>query len=356
MSKKTQPAPSKRANSTSKQNAERWKTKEVIIPVALALLTLFGTITAAIIGSPFIDRLFPAPTATLAPTSVPKPQITPFPNKSGDKIFFLRNNDYYMMSLDGTYITQIVKNPQAFILCPSISNDGEKLVFTSNVEGHTDIYTINRDGSDLRNLTNSVGFDEICGIWRPDNKQILFYRQYSTTSDILTIDIDGKNETNVTNSYIGDLGAMNTVTETAWSPDGTKFVFQSDRDGDYNVYIYDMLSKQTYKVTDSKNDDYKASWSPDGTKTVYTSVIQGENTDIFVIDVTNLSSLPTIGINITNNSAHDTDASWSPDGKQIVFTSDRNGNSEIYVMDADGNNIRKITNSPENENRPRWIR
>jgi TolB protein len=331
-----------------------WTTIPGILTGIAALITAIG---GFILVLSQLQKPTPIPTPTAKEsTSVPQPQITPFPNKSGDKVFFSRNNDYYMMSLDGTYQIRIIKNPEAYIQRPSITSDGENLLFTSNIEGHTDIYTINRDGSNLRNITNSIGYDEILGSWKPDNKQILFYRQYSTTSDILIIDADGKNETNVTNSFIGDFGAMNTITEMAWAPDGKKFVFQSDQEGDYNVYICDLSSKQTYKVTNNKTDDYKAAWSPDGTKIVYTSVIKGNNTDIFVIDVTNLSLLPAIGINITNHPAHDTEGLWSPDGKQIVFVSDRDGNGEIYVMDIDGKNIRKITNTPENENYPRWIK
>ena len=47
---------------------------------------------------------------------------------------------------------------------------------------------------------------------------------------------------------------------------------------------------------------------------------------------------------ITNNDASDGDAAWSPDGTQIVFVSDRDGDQEIYPMNADGNGVSKVTN------------
>ena len=46
--------------------------------------------------------------------------------------------------------------------------------------------------------------------------------------------------------------------------------------------------------------------------------------------------------------------SWSPDGKQIVFHSDRDGNQEIYLMNADGSNIRRLTNNPSIDRGPFW--
>ena len=59
--------------------------------------------------------------------------------------------------------------------------------------------------------------------------------------------------------------------------------------------------------------------------------------------------------NLTNNSAdegggHD----WSPDGNKIVFSSDRDGNNELYVMDADGSNQTRLTNTLADEFGPDW--
>ena len=351
MPQKARSAAVKTSPEARKYSAQRWKTKEVIIPLVIALVGLVG----AIIGGPLIERLWPTPKAIEA-TSIPQPQITPFPNRSGDKLFFSRNDDSFMMSLDGTYTTRVADNPAAYIYRPSITIDGETLLFTSNIEGHTDIYTINRDGSNLRNVTNSIGYDEIRGSWKPDKKQILFYRQYSIDSDILTIDADGKNETNLTKAFGGGPSAMNTIMPMAWAPDGSKFVFQSNLGGDYDIYVYDLSSRRIYQITDNATGDYKAAWSPDGIHIVYTSEVSGTNTDIFVADVANLDVLPKAGVNITNHPAHDTDASWSPDGSQIVFISNRDGNPEIYIMDMDGGNLKKITNTPEAEQEPQWIK
>ena len=49
------------------------------------------------------------------------------------------------------------------------------------------------------------------------------------------------------------------------------------------------------------------------------------------------------------------DPSWSPDGKRIAFVSTREGNREIYVMDADGKNPRRLTNNPRNDIDPVWF-
>ena len=51
-------------------------------------------------------------------------------------------------------------------------------------------------------------------------------------------------------------------------------------------------------------------------------------------------------INLTNHPAEDSNPSWSPDGTRIAFDSDRDGNLEIYVMEADGANPINLTNNP----------
>ena len=58
--------------------------------------------------------------------------------------------------------------------------------------------------------------------------------------------------------------------------------------------------------------------------------------------------------NLTNNRDNDWWPSWSPDGKRIVFVSERDGNREIYVMDADGENPRRLTNNPNEDWYPSW--
>ena len=63
--------------------------------------------------------------------------------------------------------------------------------------------------------------------------------------------------------------------------------------------------------------------------------------------------------NLTNNPVYDSGPSWSPDGERIAFASSRNRNkhdTNIYVMDADGGNLQRLTQDSEVDNRPDWAR
>jgi Tol biopolymer transport system component len=57
---------------------------------------------------------------------------------------------------------------------------------------------------------------------------------------------------------------------------------------------------------------------------------------------------------LTNNDADDVCPAWSPDGTQIAFVSNRGGNDEIYVMNADGSGQRRLTNNDADDGFPAW--
>jgi TolB protein len=59
-------------------------------------------------------------------------------------------------------------------------------------------------------------------------------------------------------------------------------------------------------------------------------------------------------VRLTNNAASDVNPGWSPDGKKIVFHSLRDGNREIYVMNADGSNPTRLTTDPTDDVGPDW--
>ena len=78
-------------------------------------------------------------------------------------------------------------------------------------------------------------------------------------------------------------------------------------------------------------------WSPDGRTIVFVSWRDG-NGEVYAMDAD--GSGPR---NLTQNPANDVRPAWSPDGRSIAFVSRRDGNSEIYVMNADGSRKRNLT-------------
>ena len=121
------------------------------------------------------------------------------------------------------------------------------------------------------------------------------------------------------------------------------------------VGINNETEYEIRRLTDNPGIDKSPSWSPDG-RIAFASSRGNENTDIYVMNASggNLRRL-------TNHTSQDGDPSWSPDGRSIAFFSLRDDspeiagiNPEIYVMDADGDNVRRLTNHNAWDYVPSW--
>jgi TolB protein len=124
----------------------------------------------------------------------------------------------------------------------------------------------------------------------------------------------------------------------AWSHDGKKIAFISDRDGRPNVYVMDAdgkRAKQLSKETGEKDHCYCPTWSHDGKKIAYCRNRDGKGVDTLVVDADG-SKDPT---SIRDNAW---DPAWSPNGKKIAFTTLTDKGFKVCVMDPDGGNVKEF--------------
>ena len=115
------------------------------------------------------------------------------------------------------------------------------------------------------------------------------------------------------------------------TPGPARIVFQSNRDGNSEIYSMNPDGSAQTRLTDHPAGDENPRISPDGTKIVWTSNRDG-NAEVYSMNVdgTNVRRL-------TENAAADTQPTWSPDGTRIAFVSTRGGGVyDLYVMNANG--------------------
>jgi eukaryotic-like serine/threonine-protein kinase len=134
----------------------------------------------------------------------------------------------------------------------------------------------------------------------------------------------------------------------AWSPDGQRVAFNSDRDGDMNIWVRDLKDGSTRALTHGPGGDYQANWSPDGRSLAFFSSRSG-NADIWKVDVASGALTP-----LTREPSTDVNPFYSPDGRWIAFQSDRSGRLEVWVMGADGSSPRPLTSVGVSGHFLRW--
>ena len=157
--------------------------------------------------------------------------------------------------------------------------------------------------------------------------------------EIFVADYDGANQRRVT--FDGDI-----VLTPNWSPDGGSIAYTSFRGGFQSV-VFAAVGEGRRGPLRVGGKTWLPAWSPDGARVAFTSNRNG-NEEIYVAnaDGSGLARL-------TRHWAIDTSPAWSPDGRQIAFTSGRTGRPQIWVMDADGGNQRQLTDERYCD-RPTW--
>ncbi len=222
-----------------------------------------------------------------------------------------------------------------------------KIAFSSDRDGNVEIYAIDTDGTNLVRLTNHPARDTQPA-WSPDGGKIAFTsdRRNGFSLEIFVMNADGEKLVQLTTDHAP---AVNDESPS-WSPDGMRIAFASNRGDSYDIYVMDTDANNLVQLTRGRAKEVTPRWSPDGTQIAFTSSGNVLKSEIYVMDADGENP-----VNLTQNpEALNKNPSWSPDGRQIAFESRRVGNHDIYVMDADGKNVIQLDNHVAWDAFPVW--
>ncbi len=251
----------------------------------------------------------------------------------------------YSVRPDGGGLHQLTAGP--FVdLCPAYSATGKNLAFCSNRSGSFEIWTMTANGHHLRQLTNIVfaSFPD----YSPHGGRIAFDGQVAgdPNDEVFVMNADGSHLRQLTSG-----GGNNDW--PAWSPDGRRLAFISDRTGFEQVYTMRADgARQTELTFQPVAHDQVPDWRPDGRQIAYTQGDIGVNERIWVMNADGSAQHQ-----VSTGTADDFGPAWSPDGRQIAFVRDfLNGDRPVMVMHADGGNAHAVYDptATVTQNVPAW--
>ncbi|MEJ7603305.1 MAG: hypothetical protein WKG01_35790 [Kofleriaceae bacterium] len=171
--------------------------------------------------------------------------------------------------------------------------------------------------------------------------KLAFTAKGKATSKIYAMDFDGANAYSISNN-------SSTNILPAWSPSGaiayTSFMRQNP-----DLYVSGGAGGRPKKLSGQPGMNTGASWSPDGSKIALTLSKDG-NPEIYVINASDGSVVR----RITNDKSIDTSPAWSPDGGQLAFVSDRNGGPQIFVVSSSGGAPSQVSFNGSYNTTPTW--
>jgi WD40 repeat protein len=220
------------------------------------------------------------------------------------------------------------------------SPDGTKIAFMNNYDGDYEICVMNADGTGTKQLTKNSSFDGYPS-WSPDGTQIAFTSNRDGDLDIWVMNADASEQTNITSDDPSNNDAPR------WSPDGRWIANETDRYGGVSAELISPDGTRQAAIGSIQYTTWFDSWSPDG-KSLLVDSNRGGDYDIYRYDITGTAPLQWDLLEakiVSDDNAVEGPAIWSPDGKQIALSSNRDGDFEVYVMNADGGPQRQVTHN-----------
>jgi TolB protein len=246
--------------------------------------------------------------------------------------------EIYIADYDGANQRRITVSRQ-LNLNPSWSPDARAIAYTT-YRPNPDIVVSFIDQGLLQNPTKGVGTNYL-PVYSPDGTRIVFMSARDGNPEIYAINVDGSNLRRLTNHPAGD------GTPT-WSPNGQQIAFVSDRTGSPQIYLMGADGSNVRRLTTNESWADRPTWSPSGLNEIAYSGRTGPAFDIKIYDVASGQTRQ-----ITFGEGSNEGPAYSPNGRHLAFTSTRSGGTQVFTIGRDGRNLRQITRTGNNQT-PAW--
>ncbi|MGA9532194.1 MAG: hypothetical protein WBR18_05710 [Anaerolineales bacterium] len=278
------------------------------------------------------------PTAAPTPTAIRPPRLGKIVyvcQPSGD----MRFDQLCLIHPDGSEQQQLTTEPMKDHFYPSLSPDGESVVFSANLDGPDEIYEMPLTGVPRRLTYQDNAYAPAIS---PNGSQIVYTQIDGSVSSVWLMNRDGSDAHQL----------VSQAWDPVWSPGGEWILHASDRGGSVQLWRISALGGQPEQLTSMANLRGRSDWSPDGT---WLATYAGEPWHREIVRI----RLADGSVQRLTDGGNNLAPSFSPDGGWIAFTSyrdklrDENG-CEIYVMHLESRTIFRLTDNDTCDWQPRW--
>ena len=300
--------------------------------LALTVVVLTGTIS----GFAFLSRAFRDPGVEIGVQPSMANGAIVYARVSGDLQH--RSQHLWIVEPDGSgrQLTSEVDAGGTTETYPDVSPDGKTVVFVaSRSDGTIGLYTVLIDSGQVRPLTIPAT-SGTQPTWSPDGTQVAFVGRDASTAGLFVVNADGSD------ARVIDTG-LRGVNWPTWTPDGSRIVFSAgEGSGPHDLYSIRPTGSELVRITDTPDvSETQPDVSPDGSTIVFaaqTGSGVGTRASLFLMNAegSNVRAL-------TESPAIDGRSSWSPDGALIAFERyDGASDDSIFTIRSDGTGLKEI--------------
>lgn len=248
--------------------------------------------------------------------------------------------EIYIGDYDGENQRRVTVN-RSLAINPAWSADGRAIAYTSYRRGYPDIYVSYIYQGRMEQPTKGTEtVHNFLPAFSPDGTKLAFMTNRDGNMEIYSVNRDGSNLRRVTRHPGND-------TTPTWSPAGNQIAFTSDRTGAPQLYIVDADGvSQPRRITSESWAD-RATWSPIFSEIAYAGRT-GPGFDIKIVDITT-GAIRVVTDGVGSNES----PAWAPNGRHLAFASTRAGRTHIFTVARDGQDLRQLTRQGNNV-QPSW--
>ncbi|MCD4685998.1 MAG: SH3 domain-containing protein, partial [Anaerolineae bacterium] len=274
-----------------------------------------------------------------------------------DKVFYHSDKDgdfdIYLLADDG--LSQPTNNVSqgngSQDAMPSYSPDRQWVAWATNrdILGGWEIYVANADGSQPQRLTFNSGADHNA-VWGPASL-LAWESNRDGNWNLYMADTAGDGlPVQLTDDAANDINPFWFQTGGCDVPGDQQLVFQSDRDGDYELFLLNVATNELTQLTDNDVADVQPVVSPDGSQIAWLQENEDGVYDLMIMDVATLAGqkLAEVGTDIAGHV-------FSPAGDYVAFDADVDGDYDIYAVEVATGNLKAATNNDADDRAPTFM-